>query len=57
MRKQKSDLLYYIKQKLLGLAMVLISILIPLLTQDATITVIILPMGLYALFTRNKIIV
>ena len=52
MRREK----YYIKQKLLGLATVGMAIACPLLLNgDATTSLIMLPLGLYALFTKEKI--
>ena len=51
-----ADGCYYLKQKLLGLAAVGIGIACPLLLDgDATASLIMLPIGLYALFTKEKI--
>ena len=57
-RKEKRELLLYkTKQKLLGLLAIGISIITPLLLDgDATISVITLPLGLYLLFTKKKVI-
>ena len=57
-RKEKRELLLYkTKQKLLGLLAIGISIVTPLLLDgDATISVITLPLGLYLLFTKKKVI-
>ena len=57
-RKEKRELLVYkTKQKLLGLLAIGISIVTPLLLNgDATISVITLPLGLYLLFTKKKVI-
>ena len=50
-------LLYKAKQKLVGLLAITASIASPLLLEgDATISVIMLPLGLYLLFTREKVI-
>ena len=50
-------LLYKAKQKLLGVVAISASIASPLLLDgDATISVIMLPLGLYLLFTREKVI-
>ena len=47
---------YYLKQKLLGLAAVGVGVVCPLLLDgDATASLIMLPLGLYALFTKEKI--
>ena len=57
-RKAKRELLLYkAKQKLIGLLAIGISIVTPLLLDgDATISVITLPLGLYLLFTKKKVI-
>ena len=57
-RKEKRELLLYkAKQKLIGLLAIGISIVTPLLLDgDATISVITLPLGLYLLFTKKKVI-
>ena len=52
---KKHKLLYFLKQKLLGLVLVGLGILIPfVLDGDATVSVIIVPMGLFALFTKER---
>lgn len=44
-----------LKQKLLGLVLVGFGILIPfVLDGDATVSVIIIPMGLFTLFTKER---
>lgn len=51
----KHKLIYFIKQKFLGLVLVGFGILIPfVLDGDATASVIIVPMGLFALFTKER---
>ncbi len=51
----KHKLLSILKQKLLGLVLVGFGILIPfVLDGDATASVIIVPMGLFALFTKER---
>lgn len=45
----------HIKQKIYGLMFVLISIIVPLLSGDATISLITLPLGLWFLFTNEQI--
>lgn len=50
--KKKPDL----KQKLFGLLMVLFGILIPFVADgDATMSLLIIPMGLYTIFTNEKV--
>ena len=56
-RKKKikaNRLIYYLKQKLVGTMMLVISIVTPILTGDATISLIMLPLGLYLIFTKDK---
>ena len=57
-RQEKRELLLYkAKQKMMGVALIIISILIPIVNDgDATTSLIILPLGLYLLFTREKVI-
>ena len=56
-KAKRENILYYAKQKLLGLLAIGISIVTPLLLDgDATISVITLPLGLYLLFTKKKVI-
>lgn len=56
--KVKRELLFYkAKQKLIGLLAIGVSIATPILLDgDATISVITLPLGLYLLFTKEKVI-
>ena len=47
---------YYLKQKLLGLASVGVAIICPLLLDgDATASIIMLPLGIYLIFTKEKV--
>ena len=56
-RQAKRELfLYKAKQKLLGVLAITASIASPLLIQDVTASVIMLPLGLYLLFTKEKVI-
>ena len=57
-RQEKRELLLYkAKQKLLGLLAITVSIASPLLLDgDATISLIMLPLGIYVLFTKKKVI-
>ena len=57
-RKEKREsLVYYAKQKSLRLLAIGVSIATPILLDgDATISVITLPLGLYLLFTKKKVI-
>ena len=54
---KRGSLLYKAKQKLLGIVAICVSITSPLLLDgDATISVIMLPLGIYMLFTKEKVI-
>ena len=57
-QKEKREMfLYKAKQKLLGIVAICVSITSPLLLDgDATISVIMLPLGIYMLFTKEKVI-
>ena len=57
-RNAKRELLFHkAKQKLLGLLAIGVSIVSPfLLDGDATISIIMLPLGIYTLFTKEKVI-
>ena len=51
-----ADGCYYLKQKALGLASVGISVASPLLLDgDATISVLMLPLGIFLMVTKEKI--
>ena len=48
--------IYYLKQKLCGVALVSIGVIIPfILDGDATVSLLLIPLGLYLIFTKNKI--
>ena len=54
---KRENILYYAKQKFIGMLAIGISIASPLLLDgDATISVIMLPLGLYLLFTKEKVV-
>ena len=54
---KRESLLYKAKQKLLGVVAIGVSIASPLLLDgDATISLIMLPLGIYILFTKEKVI-
>ena len=56
-KAKRESLLYKTKQKLLGLLAIAASIASPLLLDgDATISIIMLPLGIYMLFTKEKVI-
>ena len=54
---KRESLLYKAKQKLLGLLAITASIASPLLLDgDATISLIMLPLGIYMIFTKERAI-
>ena len=54
---KREEFLYKAKQKLLGVLAITASITSPLLLDgDITISVIMLPLGIYMLFTKEKVI-
>ena len=56
-KEKRESLLYYAKQKFIGLLAIGISIASPILLDgDATISIIMLPLGLYLLFTKEKVV-
>ena len=55
-RKRKAETIYYIKQKLSGLTMAAVGIIAPILLDgDATFSLIALPLGIWLLFTKEKV--
>ena len=53
---KRESMIYKAKQKLLGILAIGISIASPLLLGDATISLIMLPLGVYLLFTKEKVV-
>ena len=54
--RKKAETIYYIKQKLSGLIMATVGIITPvLLDGDATFSLIALPLGIWLLFTKQKV--
>ena len=55
--KRKAKTIYFLKQKMMGIALIIISVLIPILLDgDATASLLFLPLGIYVLFTKEKVI-
>ena len=55
-RKRKSERTYYIKQKISGLTLSAIGIIVPIICDgDATFSLIALPLGIWLLFTKEKV--
>jgi hypothetical protein len=54
--KQKTEHLYYMKQRLSGAIMAAIGIITPfVLDGDATVSLVTLPLGIFLLLTREKV--
>lgn len=54
--RRRASAIYYIKQKLMGLVAVGISVASPLLLDgDATISVLMLPLGVFLMVTKEKV--
>ena len=55
-RKRKAKRTYYIKQKLSGLIMAAVGIITPILLDgDVTFSLFALPVGIWLLFTKEKV--
>ena len=55
-RKRKAKRTYYIKQKLSGLIMAAVGIITPILLDgDCTFSLFALPVGIWLLFTKEKV--
>ena len=54
--RQRTERLFYIKQRLLGGIMAAIGIISPfLLDGDVTVSLIVLPLGIFLLLTKEKV--
>ena len=57
-RQKKANRKYFIKQKLFGLLMVLFGVLVPIVCDgDATVSLLIIPVGLAFLTSKEDILV
>ena len=55
--EKKERFFYFLKQKMIGIALIILSILIPVVCGgDATASLIDLPLGLFLLFTKEEAI-
>lgn len=55
--RQRTEHLYYVKQRLSGIVMVTIGIVAPfLLDGDATFSLVALPLGIFLLLTKEKVV-
>ena len=56
--RQRTERLYYIKQRISGAIMATIGIVTPFLFDgDATISLFVLPLGIFLLLTRGKVMI
>ncbi len=54
--RQRTEHLYYMKQRLSGLVMVAIGIIMPfLLDGDATFSLVALPLGVFLMLTKERV--
>ena len=55
--EKKERFFYFLKQKMVGITLIIISILIPIINDgDATASLLFLPLGIYMLFTKERVI-
>ena len=54
--RKKAEIIYYIKQKLSGLVLASVGIITPILLDgDVTFSLIALPLGMWLIFTKEKV--
>ena len=55
---RRRNRIYYLKQKLSGLILVGISIIIPMILDgDITVSIMIFPLGVFLVFTKQKVMI
>jgi hypothetical protein len=54
-KAEKANLRYFLAQKLCGLILIALTVVSAIFLGDATIGIITLPLGIYLLFTRQKV--
>lgn len=54
-KAEKANLRYFLAQKLCGLIMIALTVVSAICLGDATIGIILVPLGVYLLFTRQKV--
>lgn len=55
--RQRTEHLYYLKQRLSGAVMVAMGVVMPfVLNGDATFSIVALPLGIFLMLTREKVI-
>ena len=54
--RSRAERAYFLKQKLCGLVLATIGIIVPIICDgDATASLLLVPMGLFVLFTKEKV--
>lgn len=54
--RSRADRVYFLKQKLCGVVLAAVGIIVPILCDgDATASLLLVPMGLFVLFTKEKV--
>lgn len=55
--RKRKEKIYYIKQKIFGILMAAFGVLVPFVADgDATMSLLIVPMALYMIFTKEKVL-
>ena len=56
--RSRSERAYFLKQKLCGVVLAAIGIIVPIVCDgDATASLLLVPMGLFVLFTKEKVMI
>lgn len=56
--RQRTEHLYYMKQRLSGVIMAAIGIIMPfVLDGDATVSIVVLPLGIFLVMTKEKVMI
>lgn len=54
---KRKEFTYYLMQKIIGLLIILLSIFVPsFLDGDATVSILLIPLGIYTMLTNKKVI-
>ena len=54
-KAEKANLRYFLAQKLCGLILIALTVVSAICLEDATIGIILVPLGVYLLFTKEKV--
>ena len=54
--EKRTEKRYFVKQRILGGALVAVSVLLPFLLQDITASVFLFPLGVGVMVTKDKVI-